>query len=109
MCQNCVHIADLDVPPWLWEPGMNRKKKDAGDKREWQTCILAVSTHTPLLLYIQKDHIRGVLVGVLAYRAVDRVCDALSCHIKELQIGICCFFITHTSLRRKTNNWLDQN
>jgi hypothetical protein len=42
-----------------------KKKKDAGDKREWQTCILAVSTHILLLLYIQKDHIDGVLVTFL--------------------------------------------
>lgn len=41
MCQNCAHLADLDIPPWMCEPGMKRMKKESGDKVNCQTCVLA--------------------------------------------------------------------
>lgn len=52
MCQNCAHLADLDIPPWMCEPGIKRIKKESGDKLNCQTCVLAVSNLSCRMLCI---------------------------------------------------------
>ena len=44
----------------------------------------------------------GVIVGVLASSAVDRVFEPLSGQSKDYKIGMCCFSAKHAVLRRKS-------
>ena len=55
------------------------------------------------------DHIVGVMVSMLASSAVDRGFQARSNKTKKYQIGICCFSAKHTSLRKKSKDWLVWN
>ena len=48
----------------------------------------------------------GVMVSVLASSAVDRGFEKRSCQTKDYTIGICCFSVKHTAVRRKNKNWL---
>ena len=47
----------------------------------------------------QKHRIGGIMVSVLASRAVDRGFDPESGQTKNYKIGICCFFAKHAALR----------
>jgi hypothetical protein len=49
------------------------------------------------------------MVSVLASSAVDRGFEPRSCHTKDYKIGICCFSAKHTTLRRKSKDWLARN
>ena len=51
----------------------------------------------------------GVIVGVLASSAVDRVFEPLSGQSKDYKIGMCCFSAKHAVLRRKSKYRLAQN
>jgi hypothetical protein len=51
----------------------------------------------------------GVMVSVLASSAVDRGFEHRSGQTKDYKIGICCFSIKHTALRRWSKDWLAQN
>ena len=55
------------------------------------------------------NHIGGVMVSMLASRAVDRGFVPQSGQAKDYKIGICCFSTKHEALRRKNNGWLAQN
>jgi hypothetical protein len=49
------------------------------------------------------------MVSVLASSAVDRGFEPRSGQTKDYEIGICCFFVTHAALRRKSKDWLARN
>ena len=49
------------------------------------------------------------MVSVLASSAVDRGLEPRSGQTKDYEIGICCFFAKHASLRRKSKDWLGRN
>ena len=49
------------------------------------------------------------MVGVLASSAVERGFEPWSGQTKDYEIGICCFFAKHASLRRKSKDWLGRN
>jgi hypothetical protein len=53
--------------------------------------------------------IGGVMVSVLASRAVDRGFEPLSGQTKDYNIGICCFSAKHAALRSKSKDWLAWN
>ena len=55
------------------------------------------------------DCIGGVVVSVLASSAVDDGFEPRSGQSKDYKIGICCFSAKHTTLRRKSKDWLTQN
>ena len=57
----------------------------------------------------QKHCIGGVMVCVLASRAVDRWFEPQSGQTKDYKIGICCFSAKHAVLRRKSKDWLARN
>jgi hypothetical protein len=48
------------------------------------------------------NRIGGVLISVLASRAVNREFEPRSAYTKDYKIGICCFFAKHAALRRKS-------
>ena len=52
------------------------------------------------------NRIGGAMVSVLASSAVDHEFEHRSGQIKDYEIGICCFSAKHTSLRRKSKDWL---
>ena len=49
------------------------------------------------------------MVSVLASSAVARGFKPRSGQTKDYKIGICCFSIKHTALRRKSKDWLVRN
>ena len=49
------------------------------------------------------------MVRMLASSAVDREVETQSSQTKDFIIGICCFSAKHTSLRRKSKEWLARN
>ena len=49
------------------------------------------------------------MVSVLATSAIDREFDSRSDQTKDYVIGICCFFVKHTTLRKKSKDWLARN
>ena len=49
------------------------------------------------------------MVSVLASSAVDRGFEPRSSQTKDNKIGICCFSAKHTTLRRKSKDWLTLN
>jgi hypothetical protein len=49
------------------------------------------------------------MVSVLSSIAVERGFEPRSGQTKYYEIGICCFFAKHTSLRRKSKDWLGRN
>jgi hypothetical protein len=57
----------------------------------------------------QKHRIGGVMVSMLDSSAVDRGFEPRSGQTKDYNIGICCFSAKHTTLRRKSKDWLARN
>ena len=57
----------------------------------------------------KKNHIGGVIVGVLDSSVVDRGFEPLSDQTKDSRIGMCCFPARHTASRRKSKDCLAQN
>ena len=53
-----------------------------------------------------RNYVGGVMVGVLAFSAVDCGLEPQSGQIKDYKIGICCFYAKHAILRRKNKDWL---
>ena len=51
----------------------------------------------------------GVMVSVLASSAVDRGFENRSGQIKDYKVGVCCFSVKHTALRRKNKDWFSRN
>jgi hypothetical protein len=56
-----------------------------------------------------RNCIGGVMVSVLAPSAVDRGFDPRLGQTKDYEIGICCFSSKHTTLRRRSKDWLARN
>ena len=56
-----------------------------------------------------RNHIGGVLVSMLASRAVDRGLEPWLGQTKDYKIGSCCFSAKHAALRRKSKVWLARN
>ena len=52
-----------------------------------------------------KNRIGGLMVSVLASRAVDRGFEPLSGQSKDYKIGTCCFSAKHAALRKKSKDW----
>ena len=61
---------------------------------------------TEIVFFILYSHIGGVIVSVLASRAVDRGFKSRSGQAKRLEN---CFSANHATLRRKSKEWLIQN
>ena len=55
------------------------------------------------------NRIAGVMVSVLASRAVDRGFEPRSGQTKDYEKGICYFSAMHATLRRKTKDYLTRN
>ena len=74
-------------------------------------CIMLCKLHTtlPTQYAYNMNRIGGVMVSVLASRAVDRRFEPRSGQTKDFKIGICCFFTKHTAVRRKSKDWLALN
>jgi hypothetical protein len=49
------------------------------------------------------------MVSVLTSSVVDRVFELRSDQTKDYKIGMCCFSTKHTTLRRKSKDWLTWN
>ena len=49
------------------------------------------------------------MVSVLASSAVDHGFERRSGPTNDYNIGICCFSVKYTALRRKNKDWLAQN
>ena len=49
------------------------------------------------------------MVSVLVSSAVERGFEPWSGQTKDYEIGICCFFAKHASLRRRSKDWLAPN
>jgi hypothetical protein len=62
-----------------------------------------------LHLDILSNRIGGVVVSMLASSVVGRELKPRSGHIKDYNIGMCCFSAKHASLRRKSKDWLARN
>ena len=62
-----------------------------------------------VLLHLFLNCIDGVMVSVLASRAVDRGLEPCSSQTKDYKIGICCFSTKHAALRSKSKDWLSRN
>jgi hypothetical protein len=52
------------------------------------------------------NHIRRVMVSVLASSAVDRGFEPRSGQIKDYKIGIYCYSAKDAALKRKDKDWL---
>ena len=55
------------------------------------------------------NRIGGVMVNVLASRAVDHGFELRSGQTKDSKIGICCFSAKYAALPRKSKDWLGRN
>jgi len=55
------------------------------------------------------NHISGVMVSLLASRALDHGFDPKSGQTKDNKVGICCFSTKHTALKSKSKDWLARN
>jgi hypothetical protein len=55
------------------------------------------------------NNIGGVMVSVLASRAVDRGLEPSLGQTKDYKIGICSFSAKHMALRIKSKDWLARN
>jgi len=55
------------------------------------------------------DGIIGSIISMVTTSVVDHGFEPRSYQTKDYRIGICCFFIKHESLRRKTKDWLVRN
>ena len=55
------------------------------------------------------NRIDCVMVSVLASRAVDRGFEPRSGQTEDYKMGMCYFSTKHTSLRRKSEDWLARN
>ena len=53
--------------------------------------------------------ISGLTVSVLASSAIDHGFESPPGQTKDYVIGICCFSAKHTTLRRKSKDWLARN
>ena len=49
------------------------------------------------------------MVSVFTSSVVDRVFELRSDQTKDYKIGMCCFSTKHTTLRRKSKDWLTWN
>jgi hypothetical protein len=49
------------------------------------------------------------MVSLLASSTVDRGFEPRSGQTKDYKITICCFFVKHAALRRKSKDWLARN
>jgi hypothetical protein len=49
------------------------------------------------------------MVSVLALSAVDCGFEPRLCQTKDYKIGICCFYVKHAALRRKSKDGLARN
>ena len=56
--------------------------------------------------YIAANSIDCVMVSVLVSCAVERGFKSWSGQTKDNEIDICCLFAKHTSLRKKSKDWL---
>ncbi len=61
------------------------------------------------VLFLQMNSIGGIMVSMLPSSAVDRRFEPQSGQTKDNKIGICCFSAKHTTLRRKSKDWLSRN
>ena len=52
------------------------------------------------------NRLGGVMINLLASRAVDRGFEPRSGQTKDFKIGICCFSAKHAALRRKSKDWV---
>jgi hypothetical protein len=59
--------------------------------------------------HFEVNCIGGVMVSVLASRAVDRGFEPLSGQTKDYKFCICCFSAKHAAIRRKSKDWLARN
>ena len=59
--------------------------------------------------HLHHNRIGGVMVSVVASRAVYRGFEPRSGDTKDNEIGICCFSAKNAALRRKTKDWLARN
>ena len=59
--------------------------------------------------HLHHNRIGGVMVSVVAFRAVYRGFEPRSGDTKDNEIGICCFSAKNAALRRKTKDWLARN
>ena len=55
------------------------------------------------------NRIGDEMVSMLAWSAVDRGFKPRSDQSKDYKIGICCFSVKCTALRRKSKEWLARN
>ena len=60
-------------------------------------------------LWVFSHRIGGVMVCVLASRAVDRGFEPRSGQTEDYKIGICCLSAMHAALRGKSKDWLSRN
>jgi len=63
--------------------------------------------HTSFIVLVL--NIAGERISVLASIAVDPGFEPRSDQTRDYKIGICCFSAKHTSLRRKSKDWLARN
>jgi hypothetical protein len=70
--------------------------------------IYVANNYTVLINILNEwlNRIGCEMVSVLASSAVDRRFEPRSGQTKDYKIGICCFSTKHTSLRRKSKDWL---
>jgi hypothetical protein len=73
--------------------------------------IMARTSYFSMRWKISKpdNHIDSVMMSVLTSSVVDRGFEPRSGQPKNYEIGICCFSAKHTSLRRKSKDWLASN
>ena len=66
---------------------------------------------TCVYMYVLKNRIGGVMVGMFTSSVVDREFESRSGKTKHYEITICCFSAEHATLRSKNQDWLarDQN
>jgi hypothetical protein len=60
-------------------------------------------------LFKVKNPIGGAIVSILASSAVNRQFEPRLGQTKDYEIGICCFSTKHTTLRKKSKDWLARN
>ena len=78
----------------------------------WFRCISLFVQNTTTcisLIWDTFNRIRGVMISVLASSVVDRGFEPRSGQAKDNKIGICCFFVKHATLRRKSKDWMVRN
>ena len=74
-----------------------------------EPCIDSPNLYFISVCLLSYNHLRGVMVSMLASSVADRCFEPQSGQAKDYKMGMCCISAKHAVLRRQSKDWLDRN